>query len=252
MTGMNPGPDDEILAWLHASGEQIAQALEPSLDIERRLLRVTGTADQEIPGDYAQPSGMPTAPSSGGHAGHGATASGAGTGGTNQLTIKEVEALAIRAHAGQTLRSGRPWHEHLRTVAEALAQFGPLLEMAGWLHDVLEQTAKTADELRETGVPDRVVEIVERVTHFPGSDYLDSIRFITQDPEATLVKIADNADSIHPDRIVGIPDPDTRRMLADFEQARVILWSSATAENITAIVGRVNPLLLKRPPAGQS
>jgi hypothetical protein len=38
-------------------------------------------------------------------------------------------------------------------IAEALAPFGPSLQMAGWLHDILEDTRWTADELREAGVP---------------------------------------------------------------------------------------------------
>jgi (p)ppGpp synthase/HD superfamily hydrolase len=169
---------------------------------------------------------------------------------TVELTVSEVAALAIRAHDGQQEMYGGPYREHLRVVAEALRQFGPRLEMAGWLHDILDRTALTADELREVGVPDRVVEIVERVTQARDSDYLDSIRFITQDPEATLVKIADNADSIHPERVAVIPDSD--KLLADFERARVILWSATAAENVTAIVRRVNPPLLERWSAGQS
>ncbi|WP_131738145.1 HD domain-containing protein [Actinomadura roseirufa] len=174
----------------------------------------------------------------------------AGTGGTDELAVDDVAALAIRAHDGQQEMYGAPYREHLRTVAEALAPFGPRLEMAGWLHDILERTSWTADQLRETGVPDRVVEIVERVTQVRGSDYLDSIRLITQDPEATLVKIADNADSIYPERPAVIPD--SGKLLADFEKARAILWSAATPENVTAIVGRVNPPLLERRPPGQS
>jgi hypothetical protein len=248
MTGTTPDPDEETLARLHAVGDQIAQALEPSLDIEQRLRRVTRRVDQAIPDDSAQ-SADESARSEGRQAhqaGRDATVASAGTGGTGELAVREAAALAIGAHGGQREMYGGPYHEHLRAVAEALTQFGPLLEMAGWLHDILEGTAWTADELHEAGVPDRVVEIVERVTQVPGSDYLDSIRLITQDPEATLVKIADNADSIHPERIVGTPDSDTRRRLADFEQARVILWSATTAENVTAIVNRINPRLLER------
>jgi hypothetical protein len=179
-----------------------------------------------------------------------AAAAGDRAGGASELTVREVSALAIRAHSGQTLSSGAPYREHLRTVAEALTQFGPLLEMAGWLHDILERTTWTAEELHVAGVPDRVVEIVERVTHFPGTDYLDTIRRITQDPEATLVKIADNADSIRPER--GVLDDARRRLLADWEQARVVLWPATTPENVTAIVGRVNPPLLEGRSADRS
>jgi (p)ppGpp synthase/HD superfamily hydrolase len=169
---------------------------------------------------------------------------GAGTGGARELTVQEASALAIDAHDGQLEMYGAPYHEHLRAVAEALTPYGPQMVMAGWLHDILDGTEWTAGELREAGVPARVVEIVELVT--PGSDYLDSIRRITQDPEATLVKIADNADSIHPERITGTPDAETRRRLAEFEEARRILWSAAPREEIIKVVSPINRPLLDR------
>ncbi|MEV0326434.1 hypothetical protein AB0H63_08255 [Micromonospora echinospora] len=161
-----------------------------------------------------------------------------------ELTLAEVAALATRAHEGQREMYGAPYHHHLRVVAGALAPFGPHMEMAGWLHDILEMTGWTADQLREAGVPNRVVDIVERVTPAPGSSYLDSIRRITQDREATLVKIADNADSIYPERTP--VSPDSELLLAKFELARRILWEAASPEDIDVIVRPVNPGLLAR------
>ncbi|TYB49859.1 HD domain-containing protein [Actinomadura chibensis] len=165
------------------------------------------------------------------------------------MAVDEAAALAIRAHDGQREMYGAPYRDHLRTVAEALAPFGPRLEMAGWLHDILEGTEWTADELRAAGVPGHVVRIVERVTRARGGDYLDSIRLITHDPEATLVKIADNADSIYPERTAVVPGAG--ELLARFEQARAILWAAAAPEDVAAIVGRINPPLLGRRSADQ-
>lgn len=161
-----------------------------------------------------------------------------------ELTVQEASVLAIAAHDGQLEMYGAPYHEHLRTVAGALVPYGSHLVMAGWLHDILDGTEWTARELRAAGIPARVVEIVELVT--PGGDYLDSIRHITQDPEATLVKIADNADSIHPERLTGTPDAETRRRLAEFEEARRILWSAAPREDIITVVSPINLPLLER------
>jgi (p)ppGpp synthase/HD superfamily hydrolase len=162
----------------------------------------------------------------------------------SELTVQEASVLAIAAHDGQVGMYGAPHHEHLRTVARALTPYGPHLVMAGWLHDILAMTEWTARELREAGIPARVVEIVELVT--PGDDHVDSIRRITQDPEATLVKIADNADSIYPERITGTPDAETRCRLAEFEEARRILWSAAPREDIITIVSPINLPLLER------
>lgn len=161
------------------------------------------------------------------------------------MTVEEAAALAIEAHGDQVDLNGVPYREHLRAVADGLAPFGEPLRMAGWLHDILEDTPMTPGQLREAGVPGRVVEIVERVTRVPGGDYLTMIRQIATDPDATLVKIADNAHNSIPERSAAITDPDKRDALADrYRQARAILWPATTAENVRAIVSRVNPGLL--------
>jgi hypothetical protein len=239
-------------AMLHAEHDGLLDALGSRLDTKAGLTAIL--ADQTRldllaqVGEESLGEGTPQAKSEPGVAEHDATAA-SGTGDTGKLTVSEVAELAIRAHNGQTLGSGGPWSGHLRVVAEAMTPFGPLLEMAGWLHDILEQsewTKWTADELRAAGVPDRVVEIVERVTHIRGrEDPLDRIRLITQDPEATLVKIADNADSIRPGD-GGVLTPARQRLLDKWEEDRKILWPAATTENITAIVGQVNPRLLEQ------
>ena len=185
-----------------------------------------------------------------GAADHDATAASDMAGGASELTVREVSALAIRAHDGQKLSTGAPWSDHLGVVAEAMTPYGPILEMAGWLHDILEQaqyTRWTASDLRAIGVPARVVEIVELVTHVDGrEDLLDRTRLITRDPEATLVKIADNADSIRPDR--GVLTPARQQRLATWEEVRKILWPAATDKDVTAIVSQINPRLLERRP----
>jgi (p)ppGpp synthase/HD superfamily hydrolase len=165
------------------------------------------------------------------------------------IPVEQVAALAIKAHGEQLDLNDVPYREHLRAVAGGLAPFGPLLQMAGWLHDVLEDTDMTADGLRAAGVPDGVVEIVKRVTREPGGDYLDMIRRIARDPEATLVKIADNAHNSIQERNAGIKDPAKRRELAErYRRARRILWPATTTANVTTIISLVNPALLEELP----
>ena len=161
------------------------------------------------------------------------------------MTVDEAAALAIEAHGGQVDLNGVPYREHLRAVAEGLTSFGEPLRMAGWLHDILEDTPMTPGDLRAAGIPDRVVEIVQRVTKPADADYLNMIRKIATDPDATLVKIADNAHNSIPERSAAIGDPGKRRELAErYRQARRILWPATAAGNVEAIVSRVNPALL--------
>ncbi|MER5308629.1 HD domain-containing protein [Streptomyces sp. NPDC002773] len=159
-------------------------------------------------------------------------------------TLAEVDALADRAHAGQTDKIGVPYVEHVRAVAAGLEPFGPHLAMAGLLHDVIEDTGWTADGLRAAGVPDRVVAVVEAVTHRSGTSYEEMVRRITEDPDATLVKIADNAHNSRQDRAAGLPPERRTRLAAKYRAAREVLWAAADPEHVATILRVVNPDLL--------
>jgi len=166
------------------------------------------------------------------------------------LSVEQVAMLAIGAHGGQVDKIGVPYREHLRSVAEGLEPFGPMVVMAGWLHDIVEDTAWTAEGLREVGVSARVVSLVETVTRRDGESYEDMVARVAGDPIATLVKIADNAHNSRPDRAAAIAaEPDRRRLDERYRSARRILWPATTAENVVAVVGRVNPALLTEMPA---
>ncbi|MFG2502845.1 HD domain-containing protein [Streptomyces sp. NPDC048441] len=164
--------------------------------------------------------------------------------GVKVTSVREIEVLADSAHAGQTDKIGVPYIEHVRAVAAGLGPFGDELVMAGLLHDLLEDTDWTAERLRKTGVPDRVVEIVEAVTNQVGMAYDEKIRRITADPLATLVKIADNAHNSRPDRAAQLPADMRERLAAKYRSARAELWPAANRDDIEAIVRIVNPSLL--------
>ncbi|MDX5526100.1 phosphohydrolase [Streptomyces sp. DE06-01C] len=159
-------------------------------------------------------------------------------------TVQEVDALVGGAHAGQVDKIGVPYVEHVRAVAAGLAPLGPELQMAGLLHDIIEDTDWTADQLRGIGIPSSVVATVEAVTNQPGVLYAEKIQRITADRNATLVKISDNAHNSHPDRAAQLPDEKRMRLAAKYRAARDVLWAAADDSDIEAIVTIVNPSLL--------
>lgn len=126
-----------------------------------------------------------------------------------------------------------------------LEPLGPHLAMAGLLHDVIEDTPWTAEQLRAAGVPDRVVSVVEAVTNTPGTAYEEKIRRITADPDATLVKIADNAHNSRSDRAAALPPDQRERFAAKYRAARETLWAAADPEHVATILRIVNPELLQ-------
>lgn len=110
------------------------------------------------------------------------------------MQLDEIRAFAQVRHAGQTDKQGRDYYDaHLRPIAESLAPLGADAEAAGWLHDVIEDTPATAEELLGRGVPEAVVAAVVSVTKVDGERYPDLITRSVADPLGRLVKLADNA-----------------------------------------------------------
>lgn len=75
----------------------------------------------------------------------------------------EAEALARAAHEGQVDKAGQPYATHPERVAARVAGDDELVAIA-WLHDVVEDTGITLDELRGKGFPESVVTAVDALT----------------------------------------------------------------------------------------
>ncbi|GAA3015975.1 HD domain-containing protein [Kitasatospora albolonga] len=160
------------------------------------------------------------------------------------LTLAEVDALAEQAHAGQVDKLGVPYIGHVRAVAAGLAPFGDGLRMAGLLHDVLEDTPLTAEDLLAAGVPSAVVATVRRVTRVAGVGYEEMVRQVAGDQAAALVKIADNAHNSHPDRVAALDPASRERLALRYRGARAVLWRAVPEADVRAVLELVNPALL--------
>lgn len=130
--------------------------------------------------------------------------------------------IAESAHHGQTDKAGVPYITHPARVA---ARFhDPLHQAVAWLHDVLEDTPVTADDLRDAGIPDDVLDAVEALTHQPEeprADYYERIR--RAGPMAVAVKLADIDDNSDPDRLARLDGATRDRLTAKYTKARQAL-----------------------------
>lgn len=160
--------------------------------------------------------------------------------------LDEIDRLAEVAHCGQVDKIGDPYVNHVRSVAAGLVAFPVEVQMAGLLHDILEDTEMTAYGLRRLGVQERVIRVVEAVTKQKGLTREANLRRVLGGGyHAILVKISDNAHNSRPDRAARIDDEATRIRLAEkYREARKILWPAAQAHDIEEIVRIVNPHLL--------
>lgn len=112
--------------------------------------------------------------------------------------LERAIGIAVRAHAGQLYpaRDGErgPYVLHLFRVM--LAVEGWQARTAAVLHDVIEDTPVTAAELREAGIPPRVVDAVVALTHRPEDSYEAYIEALAPHALAREVKLADLADNL--------------------------------------------------------
>ncbi len=146
----------------------------------------------------------------------------------SEPTIADADRLAERAHRGQTDKAGQPYIDHPRAVAEMLREHGSNAIMAGLLHDVVEDTDITLDDLCAEGYPYEVVRAVDAVTRRAGETYMQFVTRAARDPLGRLVKLADNKHNT--DRLGNLDPEVARGMERRYRRAREILLSGTEVD----------------------
>lgn len=109
-------------------------------------------------------------------------------------TLEDAIALAVNAHAGQVDKVGQPYILHPLRVMFAVE--GETARMAGVLHDVVEDTDVTFDQLREMGYSEEVIEALDCLTRREDETYAEFVERARANPIARQVKIADIEDNM--------------------------------------------------------
>lgn len=128
-----------------------------------------------------------------------------------QPSIEDTIAFIRMAHAGQVDKAGKPYHLHPEAVSERLGPDATDDERrVALLHDVIEDTAHTADDLLSMGFSRDVVAAVQALSRPEGENrptYLDWIRNIAASGNRMVirVKIADNEENSSPERVAVLP-----------------------------------------------
>ncbi len=126
------------------------------------------------------------------------------------------------------------------------------MQMAGLLHDTLEDTDLTSEKLLRAGVPGTVVDLVQRVTNGPDTTYRMKIESIVTNYGATLIKIADNAHNSLPDRTAQLPSEKRELLAHKYADARSVLWAAVPREDDGIHVEGVDRLDVGGGDAGQN
>lgn len=104
---------------------------------------------------------------------------------------KKAMKLCFHAHKDQTDKSGIPYVFHPIHLAEQMTDEDTTV--VALLHDVVEDTDYTIDDLAAMGFNHRVIAAIQLMTHAEGVPYMDYVAKIKDNPIAKAVKLADLA-----------------------------------------------------------
>ena len=138
-------------------------------------------------------------------------------------TIERAIEIAATAHAGQRDKAGQPYIFHPLRVM--LRVDGAHEQMAAVLHDLVEDTSVTLDNLAQEGFPSEVLRAIAALTKLPGETRLEAAARAAADPVARKVKLADNAENMDLSRIPNPTDKDYARC-REYEEVRALLLAA--------------------------
>lgn len=131
--------------------------------------------------------------------------------------LGKVLVLATNAHAGQFDRGGRPYILHPLKVMHYLKSDDEELQCMALLHDVIEDTKTTWQDLRDIGCTERVLAGVKALTKMPGQSYDEYKLEVFANEDAMRVKMADLRHNTDIRRLKGVSQKDIER-LAKYNQ----------------------------------
>ena len=125
-------------------------------------------------------------------------------------TVERAVQIAAQAHQGQRDKAGAPYLLHplrlmMRMESEAAM-------MAAVLHDVVEDSEWTLDQLRTEGFSEEVLQAVECLTHRLGESYDEFVARVQTNAIARQVKLADLEDNMNIRRLAEITPKDLARL----------------------------------------
>lgn len=180
----------------------------------------------------------------------------------------DVIAIAEKAHEGQ-MYGELPYLTHPLHLANALAIFGKRACHVAVLHDVIEDSDTTAQDLASAGVDPSVVEAVEALTRGGGQTYEEYILNLVQAQESSgrgetsmlltedelrgagvesgivlslpvLVKLADNLHNTQEHRLIGKMPEEKESLARRYNRAYEVLSASVPDEVVELVKRRVD------------
>ncbi|WP_256415035.1 guanosine-3',5'-bis(diphosphate) 3'-pyrophosphohydrolase [Acinetobacter sp. 5862] len=135
-------------------------------------------------------------------------------------TLEQAISLAAKQHEGQVDKANAPYILHpLRVMLNV-----PTIEhkIVAVLHDILEDTETTIEDLYQFGFQEHIIDAIVALTKKQGETRLEAAQRARQNPIARVVKLADINDNMDLSRIQSPTVKDFER-LKEYQQVRDLL-----------------------------
>lgn len=150
------------------------------------------------------------------------------------LTKKALK-ISFEAHKKQVDKSGMPYVYHPFHLAEQMED--EYTTCVALLHDVVEDSDITLDDLKAEGFPPEVIDALAFLTHDGTVDYLDYIRAIKDNVLARKVKLADLSHNSDLSRLDKVDDKALERV-KKYRRATLILEKAERDSRIKRVPGK--------------
>ena len=118
----------------------------------------------------------------------------------SQVELAKAIRIAAVAHGEQLDKSGRPYILHPIRVLQRCELHPVDVQIVAVLHDVVEDTPMTLEDLRAHGFNETVVAGVDAMSKRDGEDFFEYVRRCSRNPIGCVVKLADMEDNSDPIR----------------------------------------------------
>jgi len=147
--------------------------------------------------------------------------------------------IAAKVHKGQVDRFGKPYILHVMRVMMSGQDFEE--QVLGALHDVLERSEVSIEDLEKKGFPPRVIKAMDHITRRQQETYEQYIDRVVEDSLAIRVKLNDLADKMDLLHVETLNHADLKRynkQLAAYHRMKKMV-EHATARMSLPAVGKV-------------
>jgi (p)ppGpp synthase/HD superfamily hydrolase len=141
------------------------------------------------------------------------------------MNLERAIEIATEAHKGQKDKYGAPYLGHVSRVMNAGETDQE--KIVGALHDVVEDTPWTFDDLRREGFSAAIIEAVRCLTKkSEDEDYDEFTERVRKNPLAVRVKLNDLRDNMDIRRMTEVTEKDVKRLNKYLKAYRTLTASS--------------------------